>query len=860
MLTFLIFADTFDFLYFNTGPVASQADSKATYAVITGDGSLSAANPRKITLPVDGDGIAHIRFKSDSMGRRAGFRARMVDFYGTESNNEEVCSEPGQFGVDCESSHCSRSNPFQVAAQQDVSEQNNIGRLTTQQKGVEIPPLSKCRWDLDEAYGGKPWYDHAKSFRLVFHQPFDLEAHPAGSAGDKLIVSTGDDSSVLFVEECKDDDDCTYGWQTGSCDNATSTCDIATTVEVPISQGSKTADFTVMTDRNDGDNVHKGLDLDIFLVSTCPIDGHCESESGNRCEDGFCICSGGVPCDCSCEGKPPVVLKSTKLAVGIIVPIIVIFILVFFFYRRRKIRQARDRKKIIAAQEAELDAFRNSVVGMQVAQTQYIPFTSDERISFMRSSGVLSIKNLGSSLTSSLPDNRDDNSNETAIWCWQETEMMMNHHSDDEIVGDPTECFIKYDAKSNDLLEQAYKTQKGRGTCVPRDGYVVDFNTLIQTKTSTGFQREVKRVVDGNALDLTFNKALLDQDNTQKSTTSDSDSTVDLKQCVYGERLPADLKGEPQMVLVKGDIVQISKQRNDGWAFGTKLHHANDVAARELAKAATSSLTDADDGNVFTDTGWFQLKATEIPTGEELKILQTKVGDTDVLEPPKEWEDVTDPTVVERFKIPKKSAEYKNIADAFMSTLQPPSFHKKAKIVSVERVQNLAMWQSYVVKRQTICYRETGLKSSDDSANAAAVQKRALARFERSYLWHGTNAEVMDKILQQGFNRSFCGKNATMYGKGVYFARDASYSAYPTYSVPDDNGYQYMLACRVVVGEYCRGKKDALTPDVRDPVTQSLYDTTVGLLGKDNLSNPSIYVTYHDAQAYPCYIVKFRLK
>ena len=121
----------------------------------------------------------------------------------------------------------------------------------------------------------------------------------------------------------------------------------------------------------------------------------------------------------------------------------------------------------------------------------------------------------------------------------------------------------------------------------------------------------------------------------------------------------------------------------------------------------------------------------------------------------------------------------------------------------------------------------------------------------------------MDKILQQGFNRSFCGKNATRYGKGVYFARDASYSAYPTYAVPDNKGHQYMMACRVVVGEYCRGKNDALTPDIRDAKHHSLYDSTVGLLGNDTMSNPSIFVTYHGKRASDvatCVVVKKRKK
>lgn len=226
-------------------------------------------------------------------------------------------------------------------------------------------------------------------------------------------------------------------------------------------------------------------------------------------------------------------------------------------------------------------------------------------------------------------------------------------------------------------------------------------------------------------------------------------------------------------------------------------------------------------------------------------MLQTKVGDSGSLDPPPYWDPIADPSVVQRHRLPKQNDERHALIKAFKSTLHPPKFNKKVKIVNVERIQNLGMWQSYVVKRQTICYRESGPNAS------AQVQQKAIERFERHWLWHGTNVEVMDKIMQQGFNRSFCGKNATVYGKGVYFARDASYSAWPTYSVPDKKGHQYMMACRVIVGEYCPGVHNGLTPDIRDPVTHTLYDSTVGLLTADTLSNPSIYVTYHDAQAYP---------
>ena len=76
--------------------------------------------------------------------------------------------------------------------------------------------------------------------------------------------------------------------------------------------------------------------------------------------------------------------------------------------------------------------------------------------------------------------------------------------------------------------------------------------------------------------------------------------------------------------------------------------------------------------------------------------------------------------------------------------------------------------------------------------------------------------------------------------------QDASYSISRTYSTPDASGVQHMFACRVVVGEYCKGVENALTPPVRSGT--QLFDSTVGLLGSDTMASPSIYVTYNDAQ------------
>ena len=240
-----------------------------------------------------------------------------------------------------------------------------------------------------------------------------------------------------------------------------------------------------------------------------------------------------------------------------------------------------------------------------------------------------------------------------------------------------------------------------------------------------------------------------------------------------GDKLPNELADEPVMVLVEGDVVQVSK-RQDGWAFGTKLYIADDKIARELLRVTLAALgrdsdsSDEDDASVFTDTGWFQEDATRTPTVEDLDVLHSKVGDTDALAAPEYWEAVADATVAQQHELFEGDPEYQMVVQSFLSTLQPPKFNKKVKVKKVQRIQNLAMWQGYVVKRQTICYRDCPGGASDPAAMSKAID-----RFERCWLWHGSNAEVVDKILQQGFNRSFCGKNATAYGKGVYFARDA---------------------------------------------------------------------------------------
>merc|ERR1712072_936889 len=134
------------------------------------------------------------------------------------------------------------------------------------------------------------------------------------------------------------------------------------------------------------------------------------------------------------------------------------------------------------------------------------------------------------------------------------------------------------------------------------------------------------------------------------------------------------------------------------------------------------------------------------------------MGGVDALEVPSYWQPVKDSLTAQMFDV--VGAERQEVVDAFMQTIDSG---KGLQILKVERNENMSLWQSFAVKRQTVLQREK--------------DARASSRFERIWLFHGTTEDIVPKIVQQGFNRSFCGRNATMYGKGVYFARDASYSS-----------------------------------------------------------------------------------
>jgi poly [ADP-ribose] polymerase 7/11/12/13 len=98
------------------------------------------------------------------------------------------------------------------------------------------------------------------------------------------------------------------------------------------------------------------------------------------------------------------------------------------------------------------------------------------------------------------------------------------------------------------------------------------------------------------------------------------------------------------------------------------------------------------------------------------------------------------------------AAEYKKVADRFAETM--PGVVLK----SIQRIQNRDLWESF------------------DAFRTRMNRKRSNPANQLT-LFHGTRKQYVEAICQQGFDWRMCGASVgTAWGKGSYFARDASYS------------------------------------------------------------------------------------
>ena len=92
-----------------------------------------------------------------------------------------------------------------------------------------------------------------------------------------------------------------------------------------------------------------------------------------------------------------------------------------------------------------------------------------------------------------------------------------------------------------------------------------------------------------------------------------------------------------------------------------------------------------------------------------------------------------------------------------------------------------------------------------------------------------------------------------MLGAATYFSATSQYSAGSTFSPPNNNGEKFMIMAKVITGDYCKGDVSLKCAPYKKDQKFEQYDSVV-----DDESKPTMYAVFHDAAAYPEYIIKFK--
>ncbi|XP_047678406.1 protein mono-ADP-ribosyltransferase PARP12-like isoform X1 [Tachysurus fulvidraco] len=171
--------------------------------------------------------------------------------------------------------------------------------------------------------------------------------------------------------------------------------------------------------------------------------------------------------------------------------------------------------------------------------------------------------------------------------------------------------------------------------------------------------------------------------------------------------------------------------------------------------------------------------------------------------------------------------EYRKVETLFKATMP------NNRIKEIQRVQNSSLWKVFQWQKEQMEERNGGRD----------VEKR--------YLFHGTDASLKEVICEQNFDWRAHGKNGTVYGKGSYFARDASYS---NKYAKSKGGIKMMFVALVLVGEFTKGTSLLLRPPQKKLKPGVFYDSCV-----DKETDPSIFVIFEKYQIYPEYVIEYFL-
>jgi len=201
---------------------------------------------------------------------------------------------------------------------------------------------------------------------------------------------------------------------------------------------------------------------------------------------------------------------------------------------------------------------------------------------------------------------------------------------------------------------------------------------------------------------------------------------------------------------------------------------------------------------------------------------------------PSYWEAQTE--TLELKALAQNSVEWNKVATRVKLTVPA------AAILKIERAQNKFLWERY--------YREKKLMEQKNGTNIE----------NELQLFHGTGTTSPTAVYssEDGFDMRF--GTGGMWGNGIYFAVNASYS-YGGYIHKMSNGQKQLFLADVLVGDsyFCKSDGSIRKPPEKARTSNSglniqklFYDSCSGETG-----NSKVYILYTHGRAYPTYLITF---
>ena len=451
---------------------------------------------------------------------------------------------------------------------------------------------------------------------------------------------------------------------------------------------------------------------------------------------------------------------------------------------------------------------------------------------------------------------------------------------------DDNGAYSPFDSNTSATLQANYESKpEGSFTYNARKfTYTVDFASMIQTNDSTGRKRMIKyepcsiewqhkntqgrfvtylhdtseaierMFVTGisTTLEIGGSTFTFDFDNLRAIRTSTSQA-YSIRRVLSPCRVPTAAYELTLQVEGEEDSLEVAivdlKARLGGWLRTSE--HGNSVSQGSVQMSTVNftlnrtvlTILSQKSRCYFVSTLITSAKIKLLGTGEQIDkvmlllrqlLLEAEKKALKVVDVPQNWSPQTSDFVM--IRIQKGTGEWDHVQGLVQATVP------NAKIQSVERVQNMWLWEKYAFTKHRLSKKNLGVVNEKD-------------------LFHGTSSISPEKVLKSEHGFDFRKASQGLWGEGAYFAVNASYSG-GSYAYHKGNQIQIILA-KVLTGDTCHFQQsdNSLKQPPIKPRPSRRTEATFADVHYDSVSgragNSDIYVVYDHDKAYPAYLITY---